>query len=428
MQTFSRLFFLVSIMSLILTGSSCRFLPIGDDAIVNKITPLPEDDISDDTDNVTDTELDPIESGTEAEILPLSETPSPEVESAKPVESVKKMVEPENIIEPGPQKSVVQLETQIPVETIQKTERVKPADVLAPEPKVAPEPIAIVPLEIKTVEIERETEIVEITPIPTIAQPEIVKPEVYVEPVILREIETEIEIASLPETMEPMQEAVESITKIIEEEPVYLPLATGHLSGVLKVISRGKSANPADVFVSLSPTGETTIENRPAITHILEMKGKRFIPRYSSIIVGDTVKFKNFDPFLHNVFSRSASNKFDLGTYGRGTEPEHQFTKPGVVKVYCNIHPSMVCFINIAASEFVAMSNKKGEFSIKNVPIGNYRLTAWSIRGKFEDAVTITSDGNTSVDIVIDSSKYKKKKHLNKYGKRYKRKGLDESY
>lgn len=56
---------------------------------------------------------------------------------------------------------------------------------------------------------------------------------------------------------------------------------------------------------------------------------------------GDTVNFKNGDPFFHNIFSLSELQTFDLGSYPAGEARGVKFDAVGTVDVECAIHPDM---------------------------------------------------------------------------------------
>ena len=60
-----------------------------------------------------------------------------------------------------------------------------------------------------------------------------------------------------------------------------------------------------------------------------------------SVKVGDTIHFRNMDPWFHNVFSLSDLKTFDLGSYPQGQQKPVIFDKAGVVDVECAIHPQM---------------------------------------------------------------------------------------
>jgi len=60
-----------------------------------------------------------------------------------------------------------------------------------------------------------------------------------------------------------------------------------------------------------------------------------------TVNVGDTISFRNMDPWFHNVFSLSEIKTFDLGSYPKGQAKDVVFNKTGTVEVECAIHPQM---------------------------------------------------------------------------------------
>jgi plastocyanin len=65
------------------------------------------------------------------------------------------------------------------------------------------------------------------------------------------------------------------------------------------------------------------------------------------IKVGDTLRFKNYDPFNHNIYSLSEPATFNLGSYPKGQSKVVKFDKPGKVDVECAIHPQMHLTVNV---------------------------------------------------------------------------------
>ncbi len=76
-------------------------------------------------------------------------------------------------------------------------------------------------------------------------------------------------------------------------------------------------------------------------------KDKKFSQSGLTVKVGDSVNFKNEDPFFHNVFSLSDVKTFDLGSFPQGQSKKVIFDKPGTVEVECAIHPSMKINIEV---------------------------------------------------------------------------------
>src|SRR5947209_5901702 len=104
---------------------------------------------------------------------------------------------------------------------------------------------------------------------------------------------------------------------------------------------RERSQNSSEIVVWLEPV-ETAAPPALPVDHVtLLQKDKTFSPHVLAITVGSTVDFPNADPIFHNAFSVFDGQIFDVGLYPPGTSRSVHFHRPGVVRVFCNIHPSM---------------------------------------------------------------------------------------
>ncbi len=81
--------------------------------------------------------------------------------------------------------------------------------------------------------------------------------------------------------------------------------------------------------------------------HTVGQKDKACTIRKLLVKVGESVSFKNEDPFFHNVFSLSDASTFDLGSYPQGQSKTVKFDKRGIVEVECAIHPEMHMTIEV---------------------------------------------------------------------------------
>src|SRR5207302_9730738 len=106
------------------------------------------------------------------------------------------------------------------------------------------------------------------------------------------------------------------------------------------------SPNPiaSETIVRLEPVCTRAPKTAP-VKFQMVTRGKMVIPHVLAIPVGSTVDFPNDDPISHNLFSLSSNNAFDLGLYRRGAGKSQRFDTPGLVNVYCNVHPNMSAVI-----------------------------------------------------------------------------------
>lgn len=111
----------------------------------------------------------------------------------------------------------------------------------------------------------------------------------------------------------------------------------------------------------------------------LGQRNERFEPRLLPIVAGQTVLFPNFDRLYHNVFSVSPVKPFDLGQY-RSTDPPRSivFESPGLVPVYCNIHPHMISYVVVLENPAYALTGADGRFEIPGAPLGPVTVNAWT--------------------------------------------------
>jgi plastocyanin len=76
-------------------------------------------------------------------------------------------------------------------------------------------------------------------------------------------------------------------------------------------------------------------------------RDKAFLPEQVALKVGDTIVFKNEDPIIHNMFSRSEPNDFNLKLQRPGEDMRQTFGAPGEVLVRCAIHPKMKLMVTV---------------------------------------------------------------------------------
>jgi plastocyanin len=182
-------------------------------------------------------------------------------------------------------------------------------------------------------------------------------------------------------------------------------LAQGARAGEIKgKVTATGLRSPENIAVYIDAIADKTFPP-PAKPITMDQKNLKFVPHVLVILKGSTISFLDSDSVGHNVFWPSISgNKklgHNLGTWPQGQEKSFAFNDLGVASLLCNVHPEMSGYIVVVAPPYFAVTNKDGEFEIKDIPPGHYTLTTWSEEGKpVTQAVDVTA-GSVTVNLTI---------------------------
>jgi plastocyanin len=154
------------------------------------------------------------------------------------------------------------------------------------------------------------------------------------------------------------------------------------------------------VYLEAAPRGAFE-QNEPGRA-VMDQRNETFVPHVLAITTGTTVDFPNSDRIYHNVFSLSKTQPFDLGRYAVGRSKSVRFDRPGIVRVFCDIHSHMSAFILVFSHPFFAVTTADGRYRIDNVPPGTYTLVAWNEGVTSESRPVIVGDGGvTEADFTL---------------------------
>lgn len=206
------------------------------------------------------------------------------------------------------------------------------------------------------------------------------------------------------------------------------PLRASSVSGLVQLADSRESSvlrhqDYSGVVVWLEPASAPL--RLPARHAEMTQKDKRFTPHVLAVSEGSTVDFPNFDPIFHNAFSNFSGQLFDVGLYPPGTSRSVTFRRAGVVRVFCNIHPTMSAVIVVLKTPYYAVTKPSGAFGIPDVPAGEYQLHVFHERASparlksLERRVPVNSSPLNLGTLVISESGYVEVPHKNKYDQDY---------
>lgn len=172
---------------------------------------------------------------------------------------------------------------------------------------------------------------------------------------------------------------------------------SGPVAGLVRFGTR-----PADgIVVYLRGEGEPT--GRPGEDLMIDQRQLRFEPGTLVITPGTRVEFLNSDPILHNVFSPSRPEPFDLGRYPQSESRSHTFMTEGVHVMLCHVHPEMIAYIVVVGSTHWATSDAAGRFEIDAIVPGQYEMVVWAPRSgiRFSRMLVVPTGGVSGIEIDV---------------------------
>ena len=142
----------------------------------------------------------------------------------------------------------------------------------------------------------------------------------------------------------------------------------------------------------------------PTDRPVIDQKGLNFSPGIVVVQQGTTVDFKNDDNVAHNVFWPSIGGDKkqtkNLGTWPKGDKRSFTFEKPGAVPLLCNVHPDMAGYLIVSPTPYFATTDDSGNYQIKDVPDGSYKLVVWH-EGAKNQSKPVTVAGGGKADFTL---------------------------
>ncbi len=173
-------------------------------------------------------------------------------------------------------------------------------------------------------------------------------------------------------------------------------------------VAAAGAAGPRDVpdlrrgVVYLETAPQAAFEEREPARAIMDQRNERFVPHVLAVMVGTVVDFPNSDLTYHNVFSLSRAKRFDLGRYAAGKSKGVRMDRPGVVRVFCDIHSHMNAFVLVFNHPYFDVTTEDGRFELPSLPAGTYTLVGWyEGEARITRPVIVPPGGWAEIDLVV---------------------------
>ncbi len=145
--------------------------------------------------------------------------------------------------------------------------------------------------------------------------------------------------------------------------------------------------------------------------HELDNLKCRFLPHVQAASIGQFLVIKNGDPILHtaHAFFQDGQPHFNIGLFP-GKVSRKPLVSQGVVKILCEVHPWMISYVVVTEHPYHAVTDFYGEYEIRDVPPGTYRLKVWHENlGTEEKEVGVKGGEASKVDFILSLSQGAKK-------------------
>ena len=121
----------------------------------------------------------------------------------------------------------------------------------------------------------------------------------------------------------------------------------------------------------------------------------RFEPRVAVMQTGQKLVLKNSDPIGHNMKGAPFANEeFNVNLPAGASFEKDDLTEAerAPMKVDCSIHGWMSSYVMINDHPYAAVTDKDGNFTIKNLPVGKYKFRAWQQKAGYISESQIDGD------------------------------------
>jgi|SRR5579859_1390494 len=162
----------------------------------------------------------------------------------------------------------------------------------------------------------------------------------------------------------------------------------------------GTNSGLANVVVFVSSGLSSSTFPPPPQPVVLEQKGCQYKPHIVALQAGQKLDVVNSDETTHNIHPTPNNNREWNMTQPHGVPLEQTFAREEIaIPVKCNVHPWMRGYIAVFKHPYFAVTDKNGNFDLKDLPPGTYTITAWQEKlGSTNQKITVGAGETKTMD------------------------------
>ena len=143
-----------------------------------------------------------------------------------------------------------------------------------------------------------------------------------------------------------------------------------------RVLINGK-AIPSNAVVLLETQNKLRVPGQKTKDLTVRQSNLSFFPKHSTVPMGSIVTFANEDREVHNIYSKSQGNQFNLGAMAAGSTRSLTLEQPGPIVLRCNLHKDMIGTIFVVPNGYSAQPDAEGKYTFNQVKSQGYLLQVW---------------------------------------------------
>ena len=151
--------------------------------------------------------------------------------------------------------------------------------------------------------------------------------------------------------------------------------ATTHVKGTMLINGEPASSN---AIIFLETKTKMKVPNQKTLNITIDQSDLQFSPKHTIVPVGSTVNFSNQDMEVHNIYSKSLNNQFNLGAMSSGVVKTISLLQAGPIVLRCNLHKDMMGTIFVVPNGYFTQPDKQGKYEFNEVKSAGYIMQAWA--------------------------------------------------